>query len=111
MANPGYRRYRGTNRWLSSSDSFGGIQDLIGQETGWDRKTVALAATLGTWASGLTMPFIGRLVDRFGPRWIMLIAANMVGIGYIYLSNSNTCLLYTSPSPRDGLLSRMPSSA
>ena len=28
-----------------------------------------------------------------------------------YLSGTNTCLLYTSPSPRDGLLSRMPSSA
>ena len=26
-------------------------------------------------------------------------------------SGGNTCLLYTSPSPRDGLLSRMPSSA
>ena len=26
-------------------------------------------------------------------------------------ANLNTCLLYTSPSPRDGLLSRMPSSA
>ena len=26
-------------------------------------------------------------------------------------SHGNTCLLYTSPSPRDGLLSRMPSSA
>ena len=25
--------------------------------------------------------------------------------------DSNICLLYTSPSPRDGLLSRMPSSA
>ena len=25
--------------------------------------------------------------------------------------NVSTCLLYTSPSPRDGLLSRMPSSA
>ena len=25
--------------------------------------------------------------------------------------NSQVCLLYTSPSPRDGLLSRMPSSA
>ena len=25
--------------------------------------------------------------------------------------NGNGCLLYTSPSPRDGLLSRMPSSA
>ena len=26
-------------------------------------------------------------------------------------ADTNTCLLYTSPSPRDGLLSRMPSSA
>ena len=38
--------------------------------------------------------------------------------GIIYLTNvialiklTNSCLLYTSPSPRDGLLSRMPSSA
>ena len=28
-----------------------------------------------------------------------------------YGYNDYTCLLYTSPSPRDGLLSRMPSSA
>ena len=27
------------------------------------------------------------------------------------INNVNDCLLYTSPSPRDGLLSRMPSSA
>ena len=28
-----------------------------------------------------------------------------------FLTKYKTCLLYTSPSPRDGLLSRMPSSA
>ena len=28
-----------------------------------------------------------------------------------YINLTYTCLLYTSPSPRDGLLSRMPSSA
>ena len=28
-----------------------------------------------------------------------------------YCQPSRSCLLYTSPSPRDGLLSRMPSSA
>ena len=28
-----------------------------------------------------------------------------------YYAQSISCLLYTSPSPRDGLLSRMPSSA
>ena len=29
----------------------------------------------------------------------------------VFVNPVNTCLLYTSPSPRDGLLSRMPSSA
>ena len=29
----------------------------------------------------------------------------------LYDKDNNSCLLYTSPSPRDGLLSRMPSSA
>ena len=29
----------------------------------------------------------------------------------IFVSSTKSCLLYTSPSPRDGLLSRMPSSA
>ena len=33
------------------------------------------------------------------------------GGGKIGLMRGNVCLLYTSPSPRDGLLSRMPSSA
>ena len=32
------------------------------------------------------------------------------GKEYVY-NHHLTCLLYTSPSPRDGLLSRMPSSA
>ena len=37
-----------------------------------------------------------------------------IAIGILYafvVSTSSPCLLYTSPSPRDGLLSRMPSSA
>ena len=42
---------------------------------------------------------------------------NLVQKGFRYNETHNwwqrtwTCLLYTSPSPRDGLLSRMPSSA
>ena len=35
----------------------------------------------------------------------VMICATMVN------TQTHTCLLYTSPSPRDGLLSRMPSSA
>ena len=33
-----------------------------------------------------------------------------LGAAYTFIT-SYACLLYTSPSPRDGLLSRMPSSA
>ena len=32
-------------------------------------------------------------------------------IGFLVVALAQVCLLYTSPSPRDGLLSRMPSSA
>ena len=43
---------------------------------------------------------------------LLAFAANNVGDPFGYSRyQSNTCLLYTSPSPRDGLLSRMPSSA
>ena len=38
--------------------------------------------------------------------WNLTVAGNVHMYGMI-----TTCLLYTSPSPRDGLLSRMPSSA
>ena len=45
------------------------------------------------------------------------LAATLVGLEVSEISESpvsgvyEVCLLYTSPSPRDGLLSRMPSSA
>ena len=39
------------------------------------------------------------------------VAADIQKIEMDYPSRRSTCLLYTSPSPRDGLLSRMPSSA
>ena len=39
------------------------------------------------------------------------ISEQLPGVRMIYPVLSKACLLYTSPSPRDGLLSRMPSSA
>ena len=50
--------------------------------------------------------FVGSLVELAGPMDCDRLNAELVG------GRPNVpCLLYTSPSPRDGLLSRMPSSA
>ena len=60
--------------------------------------------------------FLGCLVGallytQFNP-WHTIV--ELVGANYgiiSVLADAGNCLLYTSPSPRDGLLSRMPSSA
>ena len=55
-----------------------------------------------------------------GPLWVRIIIAIVLILAVVYLlmefvfphfAEYGPCLLYTSPSPRDGLLSRMPSSA
>ena len=42
---------------------------------------------------------------------IIIDSGAMLNLKNIYGETPLDCLLYTSPSPRDGLLSRMPSSA
>ena len=43
----------------------------------------------------------------------VVLGAGLVGglFGALFTAGASVCLLYTSPSPRDGLLARMPSSA
>ena len=47
-------------------------------------------------------------LKQSGRQWAGLLVETVVEYG---MEQCRTCLLYTSPSPRDGLLSRMPSSA
>ena len=53
-----------------------------------------------------------RVAHLFGMYGTILFWLGSVVMVFCYATpSSDTCLLYTSPSPRDGLLSRMPSSA
>ena len=45
------------------------------------------------------------------PNALALGTASKIGVPSVRMVLLKGCLLYTSPSPRDGLLSRMPSSA
>ena len=64
----------------------GGIQNLIFEDMGWDRSTIAFAVTAGTWTSGLLAPIFGRLVDLHGPRRLMPTAAMIAGVSFIALA-------------------------
>ena len=50
--------------------------------------------------------------DEHDLRWAIQVGADWIALSFVRNAADITrCLLYTSPSPRDGLLSRMPSSA
>ena len=68
----------------------GGIQVYISEDTGWDVSTFSYAATIGTWFSGLIAPFIGRLADRHGPRWLMPSGLVIAGVCFLLLSGVNS---------------------
>jgi sugar phosphate permease len=68
----------------------GGVQVYITDESGWDDGSLAFAATLGTWLSGAIAPIIGRLADRFGPRWLMPLGLIVAGIAFFVIAGSDS---------------------
>ena len=69
-----------------------------------------LARSLMTGKSRLIGLVVAYLNNQFYPDVMEKISKGLQAEGYHVLVFM-VCLLYTSPSPRDGLLSRMPSSA
>ena len=63
----------------------GGIQIFITEDTGWERTTISVAVTSGTWLSGLFAPVLGRLADRYGPRWLMAVGLIAAGASFLWL--------------------------
>ena len=77
---------------------FGGVRALT--EVSFAVKEGELFSIIGPNGAGKTS-IVNCISGRYKPTEGQL----------FYRDKDITCLLYTSPSPRDGLLSRMPSSA
>ena len=97
------------SRWSAYPDTLAGVMPWIGRCLGVDPASGdEPGASERTRLPELdAASVVLLLVDGLGERQLAAnahLAPTLTGLG-------GTCLLYTSPSPRDGLLSRMPSSA
>jgi OFA family oxalate/formate antiporter-like MFS transporter len=65
---------------------FGTLITPISDEFGWSRALIAGAFSLRTELGGVWAPVVGYLVDRVGPRRLLLAGVFLVGTGFILLS-------------------------
>jgi OFA family oxalate/formate antiporter-like MFS transporter len=66
----------------------------IRKEFGWSYTQISLAASLRGLEMGFFSPLIGFLVDRFGPRKLMVWGTITVGLGLILLSLTQSLALF-----------------
>ncbi|PSL40820.1 sugar phosphate permease [Salsuginibacillus halophilus] len=60
--------------------------DAYVEEFGWSRSLISGLYSGATLASGMLMIFMGRLVDRFGQRWMSVAAGTMLGVACLFNS-------------------------
>ena len=73
---------------------FTALFEPIREEFGWTYTQISFAASLRGLETGIFAPFVGFLVDQFGPRKLMLWGTITVGSGLILLSLTQSLALF-----------------
>ena len=71
---------------------FSVFTDVLLSELGLSRVQLSLAYCLGTVASGLTLPWLGRVLDRWGARRMAVASVLATGRVLFYLANCNVII-------------------
>jgi len=64
----------------------------LSAEFGWNRESISLGFAIAAMTVGLSSPLIGRLMDRLGPRRLILPCMSIFGCGVASLSLLNSAL-------------------
>lgn len=64
------------------------------EEFGWSYTQISFAASLRGLQMGILAPLIGFLVDRFGPRRLILYGTITIGLGLILLSLTRSLIMF-----------------
>jgi MFS transporter, OFA family, oxalate/formate antiporter len=73
---------------------FGIFLKPLSEEFGWTRAEVAMAVTIGTLIAAVLGIFLGRVLDRFGPRWMMAGGFALLAGSYFGLALVNSLLTF-----------------
>ncbi|MBI4201121.1 MAG: MFS transporter, partial [Chloroflexi bacterium] len=73
---------------------FGIFLKPMSQEFGWTRAMTTGAVTAGTLAAATIGLFVGWVLDRYGPRWMITGGCVLLGASYFGLSRVNTILAF-----------------
>lgn len=66
--------------------AFGAFVEPWEKDLHMDRATTSLISTLSFVIYGLSQPFIGRLIDRYGARLILSISTLLVGVSFFFIT-------------------------
>ncbi len=58
----------------------------ISADLGWSRTQISLPISLSLWVGALLSPFVGRMLDKRGPRLLSSAGAFIIGLVYMLLS-------------------------
>jgi MFS family permease len=75
--------------FVSSGIGFYGhgvILDPLRNQHGWSKAIISSAITLYFFATGAFGFLIGRLIDKYGPKWFLVIGSLVIGAGFVMLS-------------------------
>ena len=68
----------------------GVILDPLRTLHGWSKATISSAVTLYFFTSGIMGMVIGRQIDRYGPKWVLIIGSLIIAAGFVLLGNIKT---------------------
>ena len=81
----------------TGSPTFGGVGiwvDALENEFGWSRTQLSLAFSIGQLEGSVIGPVVGILVDRVGPRVVVLLGVSIIGVGFLVLAQTDSLWMF-----------------
>ncbi len=74
--------------------SFGVFMNPLTSEFQWDRTAVSIAVSSFMLVQGLLSPFVGRLIDRYGPKIVVTLGVFILGITLIIFGQVTSYFMF-----------------